>query len=72
NFKKILSHSHSFAWQRPTLAERKSATIALRTLLYFEASVRIFLPFLKLLALLALLNSLLNFLNSSASNAFSS
>ncbi|WP_218117635.1 hypothetical protein, partial [Staphylococcus sp. HMSC063A11] len=59
-------------WQRPTLAERKSATMALRNLLHFESSARTFLHFLKLLAFLAQLNSLLNFFNSSASNAFSS
>ena len=63
--------SYNAAWQRPTLAERKSATFGAKDLSCRETSARIFSHLHALLTHLPLVSSFRRSFSSSASNAFS-
>ncbi len=63
--------SYNAAWQRPTLAERKSATFGAKDLSCRETSARIFSHLHTLLTHLPLVSSFRRSFSSSASNAFS-
>src|SRR5699024_10797195 len=71
-FRSRLIASYMLAWQRPTLAERKLATIGAKKLSCHEASARIFPHLHAFLTHLPLVSSFRLSLSSSASNAFSS